>query len=1113
MERRINWLHFSDLHYGQNQQSILLPKLKKELFKDIEFLSKTIGKFDIIFFTGDLTFSGKKDEFDSLNILLEELWSLFRRLDCDPYLIAIPGNHDLCRPNPKDTTVKVLSSYSEDAETRADFWNDVQQGNEHHKIINDCFENFTTWYKNATFPKPTVIEGVIPGDISAVLSINNVNLKIIGLNTAFLEFRNGDYRGKLAVHPCQLQALASRDPLQWIEDSDLALLLTHHDNTWYHQESASYYNSEINAPGTFFNHLCGHLHEPSMRKYGQIGSHSRRIQLAPSLFGLEKINDVVSRIHGYIAGTYIFRDNEIVEKIYPRTSHSLHDCGGYRIAEDMGFDYNQKDHIQILHSRKDGEIINISDSNEPDEDDVYAEEKTGDETIKSRKSIFEPANKNETLLEKVPRATYSRFQEHTSIRLTEQRNFVNDITKDHYCWLISDWSLSMDEFIGSILDRINIDNQNNFIINLENVASDADLLEMFKEQSGMPLATFCDLVNILTNHLLVFNQIDERLYSRDTVYSGFIKVIESIIDFCPNTYIILISRRPPEERLSKNIVRLTALDGPQVKTYIENHPNADPNLLQPENLDQIINLTDGIPNRIDKVIKKLKYVSFQDLVEAEKNSSTEVVDLTTIPKPLQQTVRLFSESDDRLKQQSFKALKILTILTHGETYDNLKKFTPGEAISLDSVIELADFSFVDIIVKHKVFSQIGNTEGQEIRIFKVPRHIRDIISLHITENERSTILKNACDLYFGDRWREGSIKNIHYSALKGKKYLNIENIELVVKGLLEEAIRIGDEFEVERSANLAVNYIEHIFTLNDYKNAVSCSEEIHHLIESSNLTSLKSRIILILGRAIRMTNSDSKAIQVLKQALDSYGSSYSKDERHIILIDLAYAYQTLEKKEEAIDCAKQVEKSAPSNSVAILQAKYTIANLTLEGDSLLSKLRILERQARKINSKIVANNISIKIAETFSDHADKEKRYARIVKEGQDEYNVIRALVTKTLNIMKEGNGIVSDEDLALVNGCYEYLYGQRMPGLFDKCHEALWLICIKKQLYFGLLKLFRYSSFIWRISGKEQKERTYFNQLVTDYGAEIEKTPIMPQTELSVEYYKRRKLEIERLS
>ena len=249
-------MHFSDLHYGQLQQNILLPRLKKELFRDLGELVKEIGTIDVVFFTGDLTFSGKKDEFDALTVFLEELWNVFRKLDCDPYFIAIPGNHDLFRPDPKDPAVKVLSKYSEEAETRTEFWSDIQSGNEHYKVINECIKNFGSWYKNTGIRKPAIIDGLLPGDLAATVTIEDIVLKVIGLNSAFLEFRNGDYLGKLAIHPCQLNAVAKGDPIKWVEEADISLLLTHHDPNWYFSESLKCYNEEINSSGTTCAVIC-----------------------------------------------------------------------------------------------------------------------------------------------------------------------------------------------------------------------------------------------------------------------------------------------------------------------------------------------------------------------------------------------------------------------------------------------------------------------------------------------------------------------------------------------------------------------------------------------------------------------------------------------------------------------------------------------------------------------------------------------------------------------------------------------------------------------------------------------------------------------------------------
>jgi hypothetical protein len=1111
MEKRINWLHISDLHYGQTSQNILLPRLKKELFSDLQRLNSEIGTVDIVFFTGDLTYSGRKDEFDELTIFLDELWRLFKSLGSDPYLIAIPGNHDLLRPDPKDPVVKVLRRYNEDEETRSEFWNDIKQGNEHYKLINCCFDNFTSWYKNVTYPKPDIAEGIIPGDIATSVTIDGLTLKLIGLNTAFLEFANGDYRGKLAIHPFQLMALTHNDPLKWIEEADITLLLTHHDNTWYDKESLNFYNGEINPPGSFFSHLCGHLHEPSLKDYGQIGTLNRQIQLAPSLFGLEKINDSESRIHGYFAGAYIVTDNQIIEKLYPRTSYVQHGGGNYRIAEDHGFDLNMKNHIEVKHVKKENknEDSKFHDRDLEDENNIVQQE---GKILQTNENIFDlDAKKSDRGLEQVPRVLYPKLPQHANIRLIEQNLFVQSLSKDHYCWIITDWSLSEDGFIGSTLERMVIDNKNNFLINLDGVTTDTELLDAFKEQSGMALTNFCNLATKIEKHLLVFNQIGGQLYGNEIAYNNFIKIIKSIADFCPNTYIALISRQQPLDRWDTNIVKLRTLDDPQIKVFIESHPDTEKHLLYPQNLAQIIEMTGGIPIRIEKLIGNLKYASFQDLVDAEKESAMESVDISTVPKSLQQIISLFSDSTNKSKIKGFKVLKTLTILKHGEVYNNLKNFSPGEMTQIENIAELEGLSLVEMVVKNGILSDVENSGSFEIKLFKVPNQIRDFINTMIAEQERLEILKNACTLYFGPKWREGSIKKIQSSALRSRhKFLNLDNCQLIVKGLLSEAISRGDNFEIERSAGLAVNYCEHIFSIYDYKNAASSSEEIYALLKNTDLLRLKSRIAKVLGSSLRMNNINERTVTVLREALGTYGNLYSSSDKNLILNELAYAYLKLDKPSDAIECAKQIEKSTSANDALGVTAKYIIAKSTLTGPALLSKLRTLERLANRLNSKVLANNISFDIAEGFSDQLEKERRYTTIVNNSENEYNIVRAVVGKALNTLKDGNGIVGKEDLEFLNFAYSYLYGQRLASLFQDCHHAVWLYCIKNQFYPELLNLFRFSSFVWRISAKEEIELFYFKQLEDNFAPEISKIGASTQNELSIKYYYRRKLEIE---
>ena len=53
------------------------------------------------------------------------------------------------------------------------------------------------------------------------------------------------------------------------------------------------------------------------------------------------------------------------------------------------------------------------------------------------------------------------------------------------------------------------------------------------------------------------------------------------------------------------------------------------------------------------------------------------------------------------------------------------------------------------------------------------------------------------------------------------------------------------------------------------------------------------------------------------------------------------------------------------------------------------------------------------------------------------------------------------------------------MPGWLDSCHSGLWCLFELEHKEAALLRLFRYSSFVWRIYGKRDKEEKYLRDLV----------------------------------
>ncbi|WP_205314370.1 tetratricopeptide repeat protein [Pedobacter jeongneungensis] len=310
---------------------------------------------------------------------------------------------------------------------------------------------------------------------------------------------------------------------------------------------------------------------------------------------------------------------------------------------------------------------------------------------------------------------------------------------------------------------------------------------------------------------------------------------------------------------------------------------------------------------------------------------------------------------------------------------------------------------------------------------------------------------------------------------------------------------------------LATNFCHHLFTVNDYKNAEICSEEIYHLLKFTELQQYQATITKILGESLRMNNEHDRSLEILNEALAMDKKIFSKFERASMLSDIGYIYQSQEKKEKAIETAKMIEQLSAPNSTNWIVAKYIIAECSLEGGALINKLKSLEKLAQKANAKTLCNNISLSLCYILGE-SEQLKRFDSVTKQSTDTYNVIRAIISKSLMILDRDDLEMSEDDIRLLYKAYSYLYGQSMVDLFDMCHKALWMICVRKLLVSDLLNLFRHSSFFWRILDQDKVEEEYFLQLHNDYNLTIDTFDNKGIVEMNLEYFNRRKLELKKI-
>ena len=96
-----SWLHLTDFHYGLKGQGHLWPTLRAPFLDSLTALHAQCGPWDAVLFTGDLVQAGKSDEFAKFQAeVLEPLWQKLQELGSGKaVLLAVPGNHDLFRPN------------------------------------------------------------------------------------------------------------------------------------------------------------------------------------------------------------------------------------------------------------------------------------------------------------------------------------------------------------------------------------------------------------------------------------------------------------------------------------------------------------------------------------------------------------------------------------------------------------------------------------------------------------------------------------------------------------------------------------------------------------------------------------------------------------------------------------------------------------------------------------------------------------------------------------------------------------------------------------------------------------------------------------------------------
>lgn len=1068
-----SWLHLTDLHVGMANQDWLWPTLKTLLLEDLEKMHSVAGDWDLVIFSGDLTQRGSRAEFDKLDTILSDLWGHFHKLGFSPSLFTIPGNHDVARPR-LDSTVRTLKRWWEETDVQAEFFSN--SSNEYRGSVDGVFSEYCSWLTGSvgkTFGLLTGQAGLLPGDQSTTIEKGELRIGLVGLNSTWLQLDGDDYEGRLHVDVKQLLAVTSQDPDQWCNQNDANLLITHHPSSWLHAQSRNHWENEINPPGRFSAHMFGHMHQPSALSAGQGGSPNQISLQGISTFGLAKSNAGFDRNHGYSIARYVPSSPAL--KIWPRRLYKNIGAGN-NIGPEIGFplEIDNSFTIALPRSGKKGARF----SPEPS-------------------STLSDIPHSGTLREALQDVEYSVPAQAASFktRNVEQRAMLDALQTDRVVWLVTEWGMGEDAFLAAVRRQTPSAEAPVYRLDLSEFRNRRQLSEALKSQLNCTFERLCQLLAESGPCWLLLDNISQLPTTiEDTSnYKNDIEELAALlIDYCPKLLLILRSRRSLISSKLRTI-EIKAFDEVDVRSYVRDHELGSPDLNNATAISQITRHTDGIPARIDRALSELQVVSLSDLVSADLEFS-QLPSTDHSPRALVETVRDLATARDPGAQREFSLLKVLTLFPQGETLARIRRFHQTYQFFPANAASLRGRGLVDVVATPG--PNLAGSDQSEKRL-KVSLPVRECTWEHLDPTERFELNRRAAEIYFGANWAQGAFKpaTTYIFDRPNCPSSDISNANTILIRLFKEATSLADKNLMTRVLGLANSYLRALARGDHYRSASEFCSDLLPLIPSEAFRDKIASISARYAAALRMTGDDVKAKLVIEKIIDH---SFSKSEKQSLLIDLAFCHEDLKDYAAARDVAKQIIAIDPKSEVS-LQAESLLIELDEDDPDRLQKLASVEARARKRDATITANNIAIiRAREGDNDAGQAREILAPIMasRNKTDSYNKLRAAI-ELAEISKENGDFLSEAEIIYLVGAYHFIFNERLPGLFDRCHDALWWIFEARKDYRNLLVLFRHSSLYWRLAGNENREHRYVKQLaasitkglasqITDIGREL---------------------------
>lgn len=243
----VSFVHLSDIHFGQERDSRIFvhDDVREQLIDDVRKVAAALpaGRAFGIIVTGDITYAGKKEEYDAAAHWLDRVAAA---VGCPPFQIqVVPGNHDIDRDEISGSMRLMLGAISEGGNAELDRF----LGNDRDReIIYDRFKAYRGFSEAYDCPLDTTGRYAIGRQVELA---EGRYLRFVRINSALL------CSGKEKEQDLLLGARQFVIPRAPGEEM---VVLVHHPLNWFkdNADARRYVRSRVRV------FISGHEHNPNV---------------------------------------------------------------------------------------------------------------------------------------------------------------------------------------------------------------------------------------------------------------------------------------------------------------------------------------------------------------------------------------------------------------------------------------------------------------------------------------------------------------------------------------------------------------------------------------------------------------------------------------------------------------------------------------------------------------------------------------------------------------------------------------------------------------------------------------------------------------------------------